>query len=94
MEFESVISWLYAVTQNREEYNKLSEDLGNTVSICAPVTKVVHLGRGLEQIADIIGAEVKEEPFRPDLGYPIHKSFDFNGYTFIQLYGEENDDNN
>ena len=94
MEFESVISWLYAVTQNREEYGKLSEDLGNTVLIIDPDPHTIQLFCGLEQIADIIGAEVKEEPFRPDLGYPIQKSFDFNGYTFIQLYGEEIDDNN
>ena len=94
MEFESVISWLYAVTQNQEEYSKLSKDLGSTVSICNSNTKVIHLSRGLEQISDIIGVEIQVEPFRPDLGYPIQKSFDFNGYTFIQLYGEEIHDNN
>ena len=92
MEFESVISWLYAVTQNREEYGKLSEDLGNTVLIIDPDPHTIQLFCGLEQIADIIGAQVVEEPFSDE--YPIQKSFNFNGYTFIQLYGEENYDNN
>ena len=85
MQEEQIREWLDDVIDNMKDREALSE-FSNQISICNPVNWV-HLSKGIEIAADLLGVPLKKELHGK--GYKYKLSFTYKGVEVMQLVGEE-----
>lgn len=84
MDKERVKQWLDNLVLSRKIYLE-NEDLTDEICVCTgTLDDGIHIHSGINEIADVMGLELKEKIFKDD-DYPYTYYFIYDGVKFFQI---------